>query len=217
MLGASDAVLEPSWGPAMLTRAYRYFFPPPIRDRISLGGFMSGEAAYLAQRSTYEFTRNTLAWHGQSAFGDRAFNDMFRICRWEAFAAVLSGFSLLAFARLVPGPGGPRAELETAVVRLYGDLLGAYEMPRHRADWADELTALAERLHALPPGAVPSAAEATRIAAAKVYKTLPARAGNPREEKDVISNALRFGTIGFGERLERRLRPAETTASLLAG
>jgi hypothetical protein len=201
----------------MLTRVYRYLFPPPISDRAALGAFMSGEAAYLAQRSTYEFTRNTLAWHGQAAFGDREFNDVFRVCRWEAFAAVLSGFSLLAFARLAPGPGAPRSDLEAAMVRLYADQLGAYEMPRHRADWADELAALAERLHALPPGVVPSAADATRIAAAKVYKTLPARAGNPREEKDVIANALRFGTIGFGERLERRLRPAETTASLLAG
>ena len=201
----------------MLNAVYRYFFPPPIRDRAALGSFMSGEAAYLAQRSTYEFTRNTLAWNGQAAFGDREFNDVFRICRWEAFAAVLSGFSLLAFARLAPGPGGRRGDLEAAMVKFYGDLLGAYETPRHRTDWADELAALAERLHVLPPGVVPSAAEATRIAAAKVYKTLPARAGNPREEKDVIANALRFGTIGFGERLDRRLRPAETTASLLAG
>ena len=37
-----------------------------------------------------------------------------------------------------------------------------------------------------------------------------------REERDVIANALRFGAIGFTERLERRLRPAETAASLLA-
>ena len=138
----------------MLTRAYRYFFPPPIRDRAALGSFMSGEAAYLAQRSTYEFTRNTLAWHGQAAFGDREFNDVFRICRWEAFGAVLSGFSLLAFARLAPGPGGRRGDLEAAMVKFYGDLLGAYETPRHRTDWADELAALAERLHVLPPGSV---------------------------------------------------------------
>lgn len=201
----------------MLQRAYRYFFPAPIRDRASLAEFMSGEAAYLAQRSTYEFTRNTLAWHGQSAFGDTAFNDAFRICRWESFAAVLSGFSVLAFSRLDPGPGGRRDGLERAMVGLFREILGAYETPRHRADWSDEADALAERLRTLEPGTLPSAAEATRVAATKVFKTLPARAGNTREEKDVISNALRFGTIGFCERLERRLRVDETTASLLAG
>ncbi|MFO0295736.1 MAG: hypothetical protein ACK51F_20565 [Rhodospirillales bacterium] len=201
----------------MLNAVYRYFFPPPIRDRASLAGFMSGEAAYLAQRSTYEFTRNTLAWHGQSAFGDTAFNDAFRICRWEAFASVLAGFSVLAFVRLDPGPGGRRDDLEAALVRLYAQMLGAYETPRHRTDWNDDLTDLAARLRALVPGEAPSAADVVRPAAARVYKTLPARAGNPREEKDVISNALRFGTIGFSERLENRLRPAEATASLLAG
>jgi hypothetical protein len=129
---------------------------------------------------------------------------------------VLSGFSVLAFARLDPGPGGRRDDLEAALVRLYGEMLGAYEVPRHRADWDDELAALAARLRALPPGEGPTAAEIVRPAAAKVYGTLPARAGNPREEKDVISNALRFGTIGYGERLERRLRPRETVASLLS-
>jgi hypothetical protein len=201
----------------MLNAVYRYFFPPPIRDRASLAGFMSGEASYLAQRSTYEFTRNTLAWHGQSAFGDTAFNDAFRICRWEAFAAVLAGFSVLAFVRLDPGAGGRRDDLEAALVRLYAEMLGAYETPRHRADWNDEVADLAARLHAVVPGDVPSAADIVRPAAAKVYKTLPARAGNPREEKDVISNALLFGAIGFRERLENRLRPAEAAASLLAG
>jgi len=201
----------------MLTAAYQYFFPPPIRDRSALTKFMSGEASYLAQRSTYEFTRNTLAWHGQAAFGDTAFNDAFRICRWEAFAAVLAGFSVLAFTRLASGPGGRRDELEAALVRLYGDMLGAYETPRHRTDWNDEVADLAIRLRAILPGDSPSAADVVRPAAGRVYKTLPARAGNPREEKDVIANALRFGTIGFGERLDRRLRPAETAASLLAG
>jgi hypothetical protein len=201
----------------MLNAVYRYFFPPPIRDRASLAGFMSGEASYLAQRSTYEFTRNTLAWHGQSAFGDTVFNDAFRICRWEAFASVLAGFSVLAFARLDPGAGGRRAELEAAILRLHAGMLGAYEVPRHRSGWDDELEALAERLRMLPPGTTPSAEEALRPAAAKVYQTVPARAGNAREERDVIANALRFGAIGFTERLERRLRPAETAASLLAG
>lgn len=201
----------------MLARAYNYFFPPPISDRASLAGFMSGEASYLAQRSTYEFTRNTLAWHGQAAFGDREFNDAFRICRWEAFANVLAGFGVLAFVRLDPGPGGRREELEAAVTTLYADMLGAYETPRHRADWADMSADLAARLRALPPGERPSAAEVIRPAAARIYQTLPARAGNPREEKDVIANALRFGTIGFCERLDKRLRPVEAAASLLAG
>jgi hypothetical protein len=198
----------------MLRRAYHYFFPPRIADREALAGFVSGEAAYLAQRSTYEFTRNTLAWHGQAAFGDDAFNDAFRICRWEAFASILSAFCVLAFARLDTGPGGRRGELEAAIVDLYRGMLEAYETPRHRSDWADEVGALAERLRTLPPGARPSAAEVSRAAAARVYATVPARAGNAREEREVIENAVRFGTIGYAERLDRRLEPAGTLASL---
>lgn len=178
---------------------------------------MSGEASYLAQRSTYEFTRNTLAWHGQAAFGDKAFNDAFRICRWEAFASVLAGFGLLAFARLDPGAGGRRGEVEVAMVGLYRSMLGAYETPVHRPDWSDHEAALAERLKLLQPATLPSAEEAMRPAAERIYKTVPAKAGNPREERDVIANALRFGAIGFAERLERCLHPSETTASLLGG
>ena len=56
----------------MLRRLVDHFRPPRIRDRAALRRFVSGEASYLAQRATYEFSRNTLAWYGQHAFADRA-------------------------------------------------------------------------------------------------------------------------------------------------
>ena len=94
-------------------------------------------------------------------------------------------------------------------------MLGAYETPRHRNDWSEEVAALAERLRTLPAGTRPSAAEVSRAAAARVYATIPVRAGNAREEREVIENAVRFGTIGYAERLDRLLEPAGTLASLL--
>ena len=59
----------------MLATLKGYFFPERIRSRVELARFVSGEASYVAQRSTYEFSRNTLAWYGQAAFGDPKFND----------------------------------------------------------------------------------------------------------------------------------------------
>ena len=199
----------------MLGRAISHFFPSSIADRDALAAFVAREAAYLAQRSTYEFTRNALAWHGQAAFGDAAFNDAFRICRWEAFAATLSAFCALAFAHLAPAAGGRRAGLEAAIVALYAEILAGHEAPRHRDGWSEAVAGLAESLRRIMPGTVPTAAEMIRDAAALIHAKMPVQAGNDREELEVIANALRFGTIGYADRLVRRLRPPETIASLL--
>ena len=59
--------------------------------------FLSGETSYLAQRMTYEFSRNTLAWFGQHYFADPGFNDVFRKCRWESFGLLGADVTLLAF------------------------------------------------------------------------------------------------------------------------
>lgn len=188
-----------------------YFRPPPLRTLADLETFVSGEAAYLAQRSTYEFSRNTLAWYGQAAFADPEFNDAFRICRWEAFAAVLAGFVVLVRLRLGAGP-----VTDGRLVELARRVLAAYPTPIHRPDWQDILDALAARLADLDGKAPPTPTSLGAIAAEAVYPTLPVRSGNRQEDRAVIANALSFGTIAFNDRLVARLDLPAMRAALTA-
>jgi len=194
----------------MLRRLIEFWLPPPLTDGRTLGSFLSGEASYLAQRTTYEFTRNTLAWHGQSAFGDDGFNAVFRVCRWESFASILSGFVVLTHVRLRAAAGDPGA-LAAPLSQLFAAELAAYPMPAHRPDWGDVTARLAQRLAA---NARPTPAEIGSEAAMRVYETIPVRSGHAAEDRDVLANAIRLGTISVHDRLAARLRPDAVTASL---
>jgi hypothetical protein len=194
----------------MLRNLIEFWLPPPLTDGRKLGRFLSGEASYLAQRTTYEFTRNTLAWHGQAAFGDDGFNAVFRICRWESFASILSGFVVLTHIRLRAAAGDPGA-LASPLLQLFTDELAAYPTPAHRADWVDVTTRLAQRLTA---NARPTPAEIGSEAALRVYETIPVRSAHAAEDRDVLANAIRLGTISVHDRLATRLRPDAVNASL---
>lgn len=198
----------------MIGKLFEHWRQGPLADGESLGRFLSGEASYLAQRSTYEFTRNTLAWFGQSAFGDDKFNDVFRICRWESFASILAGFVVLTQARLATAARGREPEVAEGLARIFESALAAYPTPAHRADWQEIVAALRQSLRAAD-GQAPSPAAIGARAAERVIETVPVRSPNDAEDRQVISNAVRLGTIGVNDRLAARLVPEAMVRNLV--
>lgn len=198
----------------MLTTLIDHFRPPAIRTLPALRRFLSGEASYLAQRSTYEFSRNTLAWYGQHAFADDQFNDAFRICRWEAYAALTTRFVLLARARLDNADTAASARVAGPLTDQAAAMLAEYPLPSHRRAWDDILDALRQRLATFDTAVPPGPAALGDEAAAVVYPTLPVRSGNATEDREVIANALRFGAIAVNDRLGARLDRVAILAEL---
>lgn len=200
----------------MLRRIIEYFAPPAIEDRPAFARFLSGESSYLAQRCTYEFARNTLAYFGQHQFGDDRFNDAFRICRWEAFAAILSGMVILTEGRLRTHAPQDPAALRDSLAGLYADMLGEYPLPAHRPQgWGAEIAALHDQL-AQAQAAMPAPpAVIARPVALRVYNVLPLYSHNEEYDRRMIDNAITFGTIAFNDRLVRRLRAPQMAAQLL--
>ncbi len=185
----------------MLAGLKSYLFPPRIRSRAQLTRFVSGEASYVAQRSTYEFSRNTLAWFGQSAFGDPAFNDAFAVCRWEAFAAIAADMAFVVRSFLDGGP-----ELDPALVRTYADALGEYPVPVHRPEgWSDRHAALLSRFAGVPSDHRPDLKAMGHRTGALIHEFVPARSKNAEEERQVLAAAVTFGLISFNDRLPKRL------------
>lgn len=190
------------------------FRPPPIVDATALGRFLSGESSYLAQRATYEFARNTLAYFGQWAFNDDKFNDAFRISRWEAFAAILADAIMLTEGRLRPAASNPESLL-APLVALYHRELNAYPLPAHRSGgWDDLVERLRARLTVARLAAPIPAGELAKVAARRVYDTLPLYSDNKEYDVTIIDNAVRFGFVAFSDRLVARLRPSAVAADL---
>lgn len=187
-----------------------YFFPRRICRTADLRRFVSGEASYVAQRSTYEFVRNTLAWFGQSAFGDKAFNEAFAICRWEAFAHIAADMTMIVRNHLGAGPA-----LDPALVHLYADMLGEYPHPVHRPEgWFDCHAALLTRLGAQSVERAPDLTAMGRNTGHLIHDKAPAHSRNLDEERAVLSAAVTFGLISFQDRLPRRLDSAALVQSL---
>jgi hypothetical protein len=185
----------------MLAGLKSYLFPTRIRSRAQLTRFVSGEASYVAQRSTYEFSRNTLAWFGQSAFGDPAFNDAFAVCRWEAFAAIAADMTFVVRSFLDGGP-----DLDPALVRIYADALAEYPAPVHRPDgWSDRHAALLSRFAGIPSDHRLDFKAMGHRTGIMIHEHVPARSKNAEEERQVLAAAVTFGLISFNDRLPRRL------------
>ena len=185
----------------MLSRLREYIFPRRLRTRDELRRFVSGEASYVAQRSTYEFVRNTLAWYGQSAFGDSKFNEAFAVCRWEAFASIAADMTMIVRFHLAGG-----AALDPSLLKLYADMLGEYPNPAHRTEgWADRHAALLSRFAALPDERAPDLTAMGHRTGALIHDKAPAHSKNLSEERAVLAAAITFGLISFQDRLPRRL------------
>jgi hypothetical protein len=200
----------------MLRSIFEYFAPPAITDRPAFARFLSGEASYLAQRSTYEFARNTLAYFGQHQFADERFNDAFRVCRWEAFAAILGGMVILAEGRLRSHAAAQPAALRAGLLALYADMLAEYPVPAHRATgWDEQIAALEDQLTRAQADVPAAPAIVAKPVARRVYDVLPLYSHNAEYDRRIIDNAMSFGLIAFNDRLVRRLGAPQMTALLL--
>ncbi len=196
----------------MLSRLRSHFFPGPLASRDGLRRFVSGEASYVAQRSTYEFARNTLAWYGQSAFGDKTFNEVFAVCRWEAFAAIAADMTALTRAAIADG------RLDAGLLRLYGEALAEYPNPVHRPQgWTDRIEALAARFSGTAPDQPLRPVDLAPTTAARIYAEAPVRSNNQEEDRRVLAAAVSFGLVSFDDRLRRRLDRKAIGAALSGG
>ncbi len=202
---------------SLLQSVIDYVRPPPIRGAGQLEAFLSGEASYLAQRATYEFTRNTLAYLRQGAFYDPSFIDIFRVCRWESFAAVLADMVVVSEGHLRPAGAAGTPGLADRLGETYAAILASYPTPDHRpAGWAEIEAGLRARLtqaRGLAPQAVDRVA---RVGARRVFEVLPVYSHSRDADFEVVENAIRFGLVGFSDRLRARVIVSEVVADFIA-
>lgn len=185
----------------MLQRLKKRFFPDRIATQPALRRFVSGEASYLAQRATYEFSRNTLAWYGQHVLGDAKFNEVFAVCRWESFAAIAADMIFLARAHLAAGQS-----LDPPLLRVFADVLGEYPNPAHRPEgWGDCRAALLARFGAISDERPADIKAMGYRTGAFIHGKAPVRSTNLEEERAVLGAAVTFGLISFNDRVPQRL------------
>ncbi len=192
---------------------------PVVADRPALREFLSGEAAFLAQKTTVEYcrARSGLLW--QKLFSEEEFRGALDRCRWGAMAAVLADQLIVAEGLLRAHAGGREAALGAALAALYQDILTGYSAaePDRHVGWDDlaaEFPARISRAQLGPPHAPDQIA---KTAGNRVYDLLPIHKSLRGHDREMMVNAIRFGMVAFQERLVQAVRdPALLARNLIA-
>jgi hypothetical protein len=187
----------------------------PLTDRESLKLFLYERAAFLSQRTSQEFCRNSLGHFGQSAFANDEFQEALFVCRWESFVTVLADMMLVLEGELrTPGTVGD-ASLVPGLIALYADTLAVHAPPAQRPNgWADDIAAFEVRLNAAI-AKPPRPAQKIAIRSAKrMFETLPVKSGVHDADYQAVAGGVKFGMVSFLQDLRPMLRIAETRAAL---
>lgn len=179
---------------------------PSITSAAELSGLLTREASFLAQKSTIEYCRARAGLNWYKLFKEQVFLDALEVCRWEAFAAVLSDMMLVVEARLRPHATGAEERLAGRLAALHDAILASHAPPAHRAaGWSDAMAALPPRLlraQLAPPQTPDRIAVA---AGARIFEMLPIHPRLRGHDREMVINSIRFGMVGFNDVLGRRL------------
>ena len=191
--------------------------PEPVASRNDLAEFLTGEAAFLAQKSTIEYCRARAGLQWQKLFGEAAFKEALERCRWEAFALVLADMTVLAEGRLRSHASGRVLELAEGLGALYEQILNSHPMPVHRSDWHDRSEALRQRLGRAQLASPPRTDEIAGVSGRAIFDLLPIHPSLRGHDRLMIFNHIRFGMLTFAERFGRRVDAGAVAASILEG
>lgn len=201
----------------MLQRIRDYFFQPRLRTVPALRDFVSSQASYLAQRTSLEFSRNTLAYSHQYLIHDDAFQDALRVCRWESFGALVEDMLVLVEGHLRPDDAEGKRLVAEALTAMARAILERYERPRHRPEgWDDVIGRIAQRLAQAQLGPPKAPLEISAVAGARLYEVMPVFSDNKKKDRELVANAVRFGFAGFAAKLSAALDGPAVRREMLA-
>jgi hypothetical protein len=192
--------------------------PEAVADEPHLAEFLTGEAAFLAQKSTIEYCRARAGLQWQKLFGEAAFNEALERCRWEAFSLVLADMIVLTEGRLRHHSPDRHLAVAEALTRLYQQILSSHPLPAHRAGgWGDRVEELSQRLARAQLAAPAQTGTIAGVSGRAVFDLLPIHPTLRGHDRLMIFNHIRFGMLTFAERFDRRVDTARAAASLLHG
>lgn len=199
-----------------LTRLWQK--PRPVADAAALRDFLASEAAFLSQKSTVEYCRARAGLLWQKLFEEADFRHALDICRWGAMAVVLADQVVVTEGFLRPHAAGRDADLAAALTGIFEDILRGYAEvpPEQRVGWDDLIAEMPARMARVQLGQPHGPAEVAKTAGDRVFELLPIHKTLRGNDREMITNAIRFGMVGFYNKLEESVRDPATLVRNLA-
>lgn len=196
---------------------FRFGRPAPIVSAAGLADFLTGECAYLAQKSATDYCQAKAGLNWQKLFSEPSFQAALNVCRWEGFAGVLSDAVLVVEGRL-RAASAESTPIDEALVRLHAAVLLRHPPPQHLSQgWGPETEAFRSRLARARLAARLPVETIARVGAQRLFDALPIHPHLRRHDHEMVENAIRFGLVAFSVKLDQRLDARATMHDLLSG
>jgi hypothetical protein len=190
----------------MIARLKAWLRPAPILSAADLRAFIAGESAVIAQKTAMGYCTAKTGSFSYALFQEKRFIDALAICRWEAFAAVLSDMLLIAETLLRPHTQGQAGPVGRALVAFYAGILRGHPPPRHRPEgWAEAIAAFEQRLAAAQAGPPVEPAAVATASGRRLYEVLPLHTNYRVDDEQVIVASVTFQMVGIWDMMRRRI------------
>jgi hypothetical protein len=184
---------------------------PPVRELPALADFIDQQAAFLAQRGIYEYSRARAGPHGNVLLREPMFQAAVDKSRWEAYPLALAMVAEMVEGVLRPRAGAAEAAVRGALIGQVTAVLDRYPAPAglEPAAWLAARDGMLQRLHGMvlhPPKPVKDIVEPFAepyLALMPIHEKLRGR------DFPALRNYLKVGLINIhGEFLRRADMPA---------
>jgi hypothetical protein len=183
----------------------------------ALEAFLAAQAAFVAQKTVYDYCRVKAGRREVEMFADPDFQAALTHCRWQTFAGSAQDVTAMAEAWLRPHAPGREAALAVALARIGGAVMDAAPAPaEERASLDASREALARHLVQLQDSPPRAAHKLPLLAEAPLLATIPIHPEQRIGETPAIKGALRFHMVSAQQEMERRFDPAALAAALTA-
>ena len=190
---------------------------PPIRDAEALADFIDRNAAFLAQKGIYEYSRARAGHYAKVLFSDAGFQAAAEVSRWRAYPLGLAMVGELVEGVLRPYERDRSQQIE-ALRELVLLVFDRYPVPAalDPQAWSEARADLARRL-ALVGLHPPKRAMDIPVPFAQAYFNLmPIHEKLRGRDFPTLRNYLRVSMCNIHEELTRRM-DAQAVAGLLQG
>ncbi|HET7679959.1 MAG TPA: hypothetical protein VFK79_07470 [Xanthobacteraceae bacterium] len=179
---------------------------PSVSTLGDLADFIDAQAAFLAQKGIYEYSRARAGHYSKVLFGEIGFQHAVEQSRWRAYPLALAMVAEIVEGVLRPHVGDDRRVVLDALNSLVLSIFDRYPFPEQlaKAEWLEARRELARRLELVGIHAVKFAKDVPESFAESYFALMPIHEKLRGHDYQTIRNYLRVTACNIHEQFEKR-------------
>ena len=179
---------------------------PPLRTLDELADFIDAQAAFLAQKGIFEYSRARAGHYAKVLFAEVGFQHAVEQARWRAFPLGLAVAAEIVEGILRPHVGDDRRAVLDSLSALVLSIFDRYPFPAQLAkdEWLEARRELARRLDLIGIHAVKFAKDVPEPFAESYFALMPIHEQLRGHDYQAIRNYLRVTACNIHAEFEKR-------------